>query len=346
MPDPIRVLIVDDSLLFREGLRKGLKQFPDIQIVGVAVDPFEAKEKILTLHPDVLSLDVEMPRMDGIKFLRSFLPQYPMPVVVISSLRESVFEAMDAGAIDFIAKPDDSNADKTAFLRDVAEKMRIASKANLAFRGDCRGTISLSVDGLRGPVDPSRIIAIGASTGGTEAIFSILTKFSANMPGIVVVQHMPAGFTKLYAERLNAACALEVLEARDGDEVCPGRVLIAPGDFQMRVIKKGGGYIVALDRSPKVNGHRPSVDVLFDSVAAAAGGAGVGTILTGMGSDGARGLKKMREAGGYTIGQDERSSVVYGMPMAAYMMGSVMIQLPLYRVADELTRVLSEPRKY
>jgi two-component system chemotaxis response regulator CheB len=268
------------------------------------------------------------------------MPQFPLPVIVISSLRESVFEAMDAGALDFIPKPEKTD-DAAAFARSLAEKIRVSAKAKLAYRGGAPSGIELGMDGVKGAVDPRIVVAIGASTGGTEAIFSILTKFSGNMPGFVIVQHMPAGFTKLYAERLNAACVLDVKEAADGDAVRPGRVLIAPGDYQMRVVRDGAGYAVRCDRSPKVNGHRPSVDVLFDSVADAAGKNSLGVILTGMGADGASGLKKMRDVGGYTLGQDERSSVVYGMPMAAYMSGAVMAQLPLYRIPDEMTRKLS-----
>jgi two-component system chemotaxis response regulator CheB len=337
----IKVLIVDDSLLFREILQKGLRQFKDIEIIGIAVDPFDAKDKILALRPDVITLDVEMPRMDGIKFLRKLMPQFPLPVIVISSLRESVFEAMDAGALDFIPKPEGSGDDTAVFVQNLAEKIRVASKAKLAFRGGVRSGIEMGMEGLKVPVDPRVVVAIGASTGGTEAIFSILTKFSGNMPGFVIVQHMPAGFTKLYADRLNKACALEVKEAADGDEVRPGLVLLAPGDYQMRVVRRGAGYAVVCDQSAKVNGHRPSVDVLFDSVADAGGQYSMGIILTGMGADGSKGLKRMRDVGCYTLGQDERSSVVYGMPMAAYITGAVMVQLPLYRIPDEICRKLS-----
>jgi two-component system chemotaxis response regulator CheB len=339
--DTIKVLIVDDSLLFRDVMKKGLRQFGDIEVIGVAADPFEAKDKIIALRPDVVTLDVEMPRMDGIKFLKKLMPQFPVSVVVVSSLKESVFEAMDAGAIDFIAKPDLQGDGTQPFLLDVAEKIRAASKAKHAFRRSVKDDIELAVEGVRGFVDPNKVVAIGASTGGTEAIYSMLTKFSNNMPGIVIVQHMPAGFTKLYADRLNEACNLEVLEAQSGDAVVPGRVLIAPGDYQMRIARKDAGYVVVCDQSQKVNGHRPSVDVLFDSVANTVGHNALGIILTGMGSDGAKGLKKIRDVGGYTIGQDERSSVVYGMPMAAYVSGAVMVQLPLYRIPDEICRKLS-----
>ncbi|MDR0851774.1 MAG: chemotaxis response regulator protein-glutamate methylesterase [Clostridiales Family XIII bacterium] len=341
----IKVLIVDDSLLFRDVLQKGLKQYEDIEVIGAAADPFEAKDQIIALRPDVVTLDVEMPRMDGIKFLRKLMPQFPVPVIIISSLKESVFEAMDAGAIDFISKPDLQGEGIPAFLGEVAEKIRIASSARRAFHRSVKEDITLDVEGVRGQVDPGNVIAIGASTGGTEAIFSVLTKFSDNMPGIVIVQHMPSGFTKLYAERLDAECNLEVLEAKSGDEIIPGRVLIAPGDYQMRIVRSGCGYAVFCDQSPKVNGHRPSVDVLFESAADVVGQKALGIILTGMGADGAKGLKKIREVGGYTIGQDERSCVVYGMPMAAYVSGAVMVQLPLYRIPDEICRKLSSINK-
>jgi two-component system chemotaxis response regulator CheB len=339
----IKVLIVDDAMLFREVLKRELSKFADIEIIAVANDPFDAKDKILALRPDVVTLDIEMPKMDGIKFLRHLLPQFPVPVVVISSLKESVFEAMDAGAIDFEAKPDDQNEGLQEFITNVAEKIRIAARSKPAFRKQPASSIDLAPIGVSGPINPKKLVAIGASTGGTEAIYSMLSKFSINMPPIVVVQHMPAVFTQLYAQRLDRTCALIVKEAVDGDVLAPGKVLIAPGDFHMRVIKNGSSYIVKLDQSEKVNGHRPSVDVLFDSVAAAAGSDSLGIILTGMGTDGAQGLRHIRDLGGYTIGQDERSSVVYGMPMAAKLLGGVVLQLPLYRIADELCKRLSSP---
>lgn len=337
--EKIKVLIVDDSLLFRETLSKGLRQFSFIEIVGVAGDPFEASDKILELKPDVITLDVEMPRMDGIKFLKKLLPSYAVPVIVISSLKESVFEAMNAGAVDFVGKPLPGE-DPAEFIREVSSKIKGASKAKVAFRR-AAAKIELTTEGIRGRVDPRSLIAIGASTGGTEAIFSMLTKFSANMPGILIAQHMPAGFTKLYADRLNKSCELTVKEAEDGDIIRPGNVLVAPGDYNMTVKERQGIYIARCEKSEKVNGHRPSVDVLFDSVAKNIGKYAMGIILTGMGSDGANGLLKMRQAGAYTIGQDEKSSVVYGMPMAAYKAGAVMQQSPLFRIPDDIIRKFS-----
>jgi len=344
MPDKpkIRVLIIDDSLLFREVISKGLASDSRIEVVGFASDPFEAKDKIPELDPDVLTLDIEMPRMDGIKFLRHLLPQYPLPVIVLSMLKASVFEAMDAGAIDFVAKPENLQDDNSQFFVDLKSKIIAASETRYGYRRHVKSEIHLEPEGVRGSVDAKTIIAIGASTGGTDAINSMLTKFSSNMPGMVIVQHMPAGFTTLYAKRIDSASLLSVREAADGDEVLPGHVLIAPGDYHMTVEKTVTGYVVRCSQGAKVKGHRPSVDVLFNSVAEAAGSNAIGVILTGMGTDGAAGLKRIRNYGGYTIGQDERSSVVYGMPMAAYVSGAVMTQLPLYRIPDELIRKLSE----
>jgi len=339
--EKIKVLIIDDSLLFREVMAQGLASDSRIEVVGFASDPFEAKDKIPELDPDVLTLDIEMPRMDGIKFLKYLLPQYPLPVIVLSMLKASVFEAMDAGAIDFVPKPENLQDDNSSFFYDLKSKIIAASETRFGYRRHIKSEIHLEPEGVHGPVDASNIVAIGASTGGTDAINSMLTKFSSNMPAIVIVQHMPAGFTALYAKRIDAESQLSVKEAEDGDEVRPGQVLIAPGDYHMAVEKGPAGYKVRCFQGTKVNGHRPSVDVLFESVAEAAGSKGIGIILTGMGTDGAAGLKRIRDYGGYTIGQDERSSVVYGMPMAAYVSGAVMTQLPLYRIPDELIRKLS-----
>ncbi|GHU68018.1 chemotaxis response regulator protein-glutamate methylesterase of group 2 operon [Clostridia bacterium] len=341
MPKKIKLMVLDDSLLFREVMVQGFHNDALIEIVGFASDPFEATEKIPALEPDVLTCDIEMPRMDGIKFVRRLMSQYPLPVIVVSSLAIGVFEALDAGALDFIRKPENLNEGHAKFFADLRGKIIAASQAKFAFRRRENIGIHIEPEGVRGAVNSRNIIAIGASTGGTDAINSVLTKFSSHMPGIVIAQHMPAEFTKLYAQRLDEMSNLSVKEAEDGDEVLPGRVLIAPGDFHMCLEKRAAGYAVRCENTPKVNGHRPSVDVLFRSVAETAGNDAIGVILTGMGADGAEGLKKIREFGGYTIGQDERSSVVYGMPMAAYMLGAVMVQLPLYRVPDEILRKLN-----
>jgi two-component system chemotaxis response regulator CheB len=343
----IKVLAIDDSILFREAITKGMARFSDIRVVGSAVNPLDAKDKIIALRPDVVTLDIEMPHMDGVKFLRSLMSQYPLPVVVISSLTESVFDAMSAGALDFIPKPDYAGAGPRGlndFMDEVASRIRAAAAARISRRCDAPEGIDLPAAGLSAPADPANVIAIGASTGGAEAIVSILTKYTSNMPGFVIAQHMPAGFTGLFAQRLNSMSQLEVKEAANGDVVMPGRALIAPGGRHVRVRRAGRGYVVSTDGRGKVNGHIPSVDVLFESVAKSAGAGAIGVILTGMGSDGAAGLKMIRDAGGYTIGQDENSSAVYGMPMAAMVAGAVMAQMSLYRIPDEIIRHLEGGR--
>lgn len=335
----IRVLVVDDSILFRETLSKELKKDPEIEIVGMAGDPFEARDKIVQLRPDVLTLDVEMPKMDGIEFLRKLMPQYPMPVIVSSTVRESVFDALDAGAVDFVAKPDMKKTGSVeAYGRDMVSKVKIAAKAKLKLQ---RGNVLERPKPAGYSLNSNSIIAIGASTGGTEAIFNILTKLPADMPGIVMVQHMPPGFTELYAERLNKACALTVREAKNNDPIKKGTALLAPGDMQMSVVKSVGGYSVKVYHGEKVTGHRPSADVLFDSVADVAGRNAIGVILTGMGSDGAKGLLKLRQTGAYTIGQDEASCVVYGMPMVAFKNGAVAKQLNLHKIPQEICNHLA-----
>ena len=329
-------------MLFREIIRKALGEDSRIELVGFAGNPFDAKDMIPELKPHVITLDIEMPRMDGIKFLRRLMPQYPVRVVVVTSLSASVFEAIDAGAVDFISKPGNMDEDLERFIADFKEKIFAAAQARLTYQRSADEGILLEADGVRGIIDPRNVIAIGASTGGTDAIGSIITKFSSNMPGIVVAQHMPAGFTELYAKRLDALSNLSVKEAADGDPVLPSRALIAPGGFHMTVEQSGAGYCVRCEKGEKAGGHRPSVDALFRSVAEAAGPRALGVILTGMGKDGAAGLKAIRDSGGYTIGQDKDSSVVYGMPMAACESGAVMKQLPLYRIPDEIIKRLSK----
>jgi two-component system chemotaxis response regulator CheB len=350
----IKVLIVDDSVLFREALARELRKDPYIVVVGTASDPFDARDKIIALKPDVMTLDVELPKMNGIEFLRRLLPQYPFPVIVSSSLADAVFDAIDAGAVDFVAKPAAGAGMMEAYAADMIAKVKIAADINVAdkFKTASRARPAprpqpIPVAGktlLRAvrPSDKDRLIAIGASTGGTEAIFNVLTKLPADIPGTVMVQHMPGGFTKLYAERLNKACAFEVREAEDNDLVTPGLALLAPGgDYQMKLVKGPKGYAVKLIDTEKVSGHKPSVDFLFDSVADAAGSKAIGVILTGMGADGAKGLLKMRARGAYTIGQDPGSCVVYGMPMVAYNTGAVVKQLPLDQIAQEIYGRLS-----
>ncbi|NLM50896.1 MAG: chemotaxis response regulator protein-glutamate methylesterase [Clostridiaceae bacterium] len=335
----IDVLIVDDSLFFREFITKELSKDEGLNIVGTAADAFEARDKIVSLNPQVLILDVEMPKMNGIDFLLKLMPQHPIPVIVVSSISSNVFDAMRAGAVDFVSKPDFSNqTSKEAFIRELVIKTKIASIAKVAhFKKDPDSSqVKGSLDrGIREDL----IIAIGASTGGTEAIYQVLKGLPKETPPVVIVQHMPPIFTRMYAERLNNSCELYVKEAENGDFLAPGKVLIAPGDFHMRLVKKGARYAVECFTGEKINGLRPAVDVLFNSVAELAKKNAIGVILTGMGADGAKGLLKMRENGAYTIGQDEASCVVYGMPKAAFDMGAVEKQLPLNKISEEIIRL-------
>lgn len=339
---PIKVLVVDDSIVFRELLVQNLGKDPAIQIVGTAKDPFEARDAILALHPDVMTLDIELPRMNGIEFLRKLMPQYPLPVVVISSLSEKVFDAMNAGAVDFVAKPAvSSRAQLEDFVKnELLVKIKIASTArisNIKKIAMAHEEQHLAVKGK------NLVVAIGASTGGTEAIFSVVKEFGVDIPGIVVVQHMPPGFTEMYAKRLNDQCRIQVKEARTGDRVLPGTMLIAPGgDMHMHLVKVNGSYQVEIKKGPRVNGHCPSVDVLFESVAKMAGKDALGIILTGMGGDGAKGLLSMRKAGARTIGQDESTCVVYGMPKVAYDLGAVEFQEKLSNIPQRTYALLNK----
>lgn len=336
----IRVLVVDDSLLFRETLAREINKDFGIEVVGTASDPFVARDKILELKPDVVTLDVEMPKMDGIAFLKKLMPQYPLPVIVVSSIGETVFNALDAGAVDFVNKPDMTRGGSmNSFINELIIKIKIASTAKVA--NHKKNYTAAKIVTSKGVDISDTIVAIGASTGGTEAIYSIITTLPRDMPGILVVQHMPPVFTRLYAERLNNSCSLEVKEAADGDLVKPGRVLVGAGDYHLRLAKGPSGYYVKSTQGEKVSGHCPSVDVLFDSVAEVAKSKAVGIILTGMGSDGAKGLLNMKKQGAYTIGQDEKSSIVYGMPMVAYNIGAVQKQLPLDKISQEICNYLS-----
>lgn len=339
----IKVLIVEDSLLMREMLAQLLANDPVIDVVATASDPYAARDKILAFDPDVMTLDVELPRMNGIEFLQRLMPQYPIPIVVVSAAGEKVLDALDAGAVDFVVKPDmRSRYSMEAFVNELTVKIKIAATSKVApHKKACKMVQAI---GTTGQGDRNRLIAIGASTGGTEAVYTIIKTFGANMPGTVVVLHMPPVFTALYAQRLNSLCTVEVREAQNGDVVLPGRVLIAPGDHHMRVRRAQGEYIVECAPGARVNGHCPSVDVLFDSVAKEAGRKAVGVILTGMGNDGAQGLLAMRRAGAATIGQDEQSCVVYGMPKAALDIGAVQEQAALEQISRKLVLLLSGER--
>lgn len=339
---PIKVIVVDDSLLFRNLLVQSLNSDPNIEVVAQAGNPYEARDAIVKYKPDVMTLDIELPRMSGIEFLKKLMPQYPLPVVVISALNGKVFEALEAGAVEFVNKPTGLNKGQleTFLQRELVTKVKIASTAKV---GKLK-KVDSSVSGQLSGTSTDRIVAIGASTGGTEAIFEVVRQFHRDIPGVVIVQHMPPGFTQMYAERLNNQCEVAVKEAQTGDRVLQGQVLIAPGDKQMRVVKVGNSYQVECRGTEKVNGHCPSVEVLFNSVAKVAGAKAVGIILTGMGGDGAKGLLAMRQAGAQTIGQNEASCVVYGMPKVAYDIGAVQHQLELSAIAGKVYKLLKNEK--
>ncbi len=334
----IKVLVVDDSMLFREVLSRGLSSDPAIEVVATAGDPYEARDMILKYNPDVMTCDVEMPKMNGLDFIRKLLPQYPLPVIVVSAVNGIVFDAMNAGAVDFVVKPDLRHVNSVEhFLKDMITKVKVASAAKVRLR---LAEEPHKMDGSTISPTDQKVIAIGASTGGTEAILQVLRGLPVNIPGIVIVQHIPPAFSRMFAERLNASLPLEVKEAVTGDMVMPGRVLIAPGDQHMKLVKAGNHYRVECSPGEKVNGHCPSVDVLFESVARAAGENAIGVILTGMGYDGAKGLLAMRRRNARTLGQDEETSVVYGMPKVSFNLGAVEKQLPLQKIASGICSLL------
>jgi two-component system chemotaxis response regulator CheB len=339
-----RVLIVDDSAIVRKILSEALAAEADLEVVGTAPDPYVARDKILALKPDVLTLDIEMPRMDGLTFLRKLMHFHPMPAVVISSLAQpsckAAIEALELGAVEVLAKP--GGPYSVGELRDsLAAKIRAAASARLrplraAAPGSRQAAALPPTAAVRTSFPAGTILAIGASTGGTEAIAAVLTKMPANAPPIVIAQHIPPIFSRAFADRLNGICAIEVREAQDNDEVRPGLALIAPGDLHMVLRKAAARYYVSVKTGPRVCYQRPSVDVLFASVAEAAGGSAVGALLTGMGTDGAQGLLKMRHAGAHTIAQDEATCVVYGMPREAVEIGAAERVLGLPAIAPAM----------
>ncbi len=345
MGDRIRVLIVDDSAVVRQILKKGLEADPDIEVVGAAPDPFAARDMLVRLKPDVMTLDVEMPKMDGVEFLRRLMPQHPLPVVMVSSLtrkgQQITLDALAAGALDFVAKPA-SNLGRALpeMMGELCEKVKIASRARVSALKTPPRRASATVDTKVLKDSTDKVVAIGASTGGTEALRAVLQCFPRTMPGVVVVQHMPPGFTRSFADQLDGLCPMFVKEADDGDRILPGRVLIAPGDHHLMVKRVGGFYQVAVSDEERVSGHRPSVDVLMDSMAKHVGDNGVGAVLTGMGRDGANGLLAFKNAGGRTIVQDEATSVVYGMPKVAWELGAADEQVPLDKVAERILKGL------
>jgi two-component system chemotaxis response regulator CheB len=356
----IRLLIVDDSALVRKLLTEMLGNVPGIEVVGTAADPYAARERIKQLNPDVITLDVEMPRMDGITFLENLMRLRPMPVVMVSSLTQHgadvTLRALELGAIDFVAKPKIDVAGSLAnYADELIAKVKMAASARVNPRAGAPRLAQMQVDPRRTadavlPVSTSRrvlkttdrIIAIGASTGGTEAIREVLEMLPPDAPAVVISQHIPAAFSKPFADRMNRSSPMAVCEAQDGQYILPGHVYIAPGDRHLLVERDGARYRCRLSDGPHVNRHRPSVDVMFRSVAQNVGPNAIGVILTGMGDDGARGLKEMLEAGSSTIAQDEASSVVWGMPGAAVKLGSAQSVLPLHRIPQEVLQLASD----
>jgi two-component system chemotaxis response regulator CheB len=356
-PRKIRVLIVDDSATVRQTLAAVLESDPEIEVLGVAADPYVAARRIRDEIPDVITLDVEMPRMDGITFLRKLMAQHPIPVVMCSSLTEAgsetLLQALEAGAVDVILKPKIGVAEHLAESRiRICDAVKAAAGARVRGRGDVPPQTfirepekKLTADAMLAAPSgramartTEMIVCIGASTGGTESLRQVLEALPAAAPGIVIVQHMPEKFTASFANRLNGLCEVDVKEAADGDAVLRGRVLIAPGNLHTMIERSGANYHVSVKTGPLVSRHRPSVDVLFRSAARSAGANAVGVIMTGMGDDGARGLEEMKQAGAKTIAQDEASSVVFGMPKEAIARGCVDRIVPLSQIAAELLR--------
>lgn len=341
----IKVLVVDDSAIVRKIFTTELSSDPDIEIIGTAPDPYIARDKILQLKPDVITLDIEMPRMDGITFLRKLMRHYPIPTIVVSSLTpeggDLAMEALDAGAVDVMCKPGAAYTVGDMAV-DLKEKIKAARLVNLAKRAKMPSGPQSGIPRTKTALTKTtnKVIAIGASTGGTQALTTLLSMFPRNIAGTVIVQHMPEKFTKSFADRLNDQCDIEVKEAVDGESVLPGKALIAPGNYHMTLNRSGANYYVQIRKGPLVCRHRPSVEVLFKSVAKYAGQNAVGVMLTGMGGDGAHGMKDMKEAGAFNIAQDESSCVVFGMPNEAIKAGGVDKVEPLTAISDRIIKNL------
>jgi two-component system chemotaxis response regulator CheB len=347
----LKVLIVDDSALVRRLLTEMLSSDPSITVLGTATDAYDAREKIKALNPDVLTLDVEMPRMDGVTFLRNLMRLRPMPVIMVSSLTEKgaevTLDALSIGAVDYLPKPKiDLAATLADYKEELISKVKAAANARLrptpASASASADAILAKRDTLRQLRTTERIIAIGASTGGTEAIKEVLVRLPPDTPGIVITQHIPKLFSGAFARRMDACCQLSVCEAEDGQQILRGHAYIAPGDQHLLLVRDGARYVCRLDQGPPVNRHKPSVDVLFRSVAQQAGRNAIGVILTGMGKDGALGLKEMRDAGARTIAQDEATSIVWGMPGEAVAAGGAADVLPLGDVASRVLQLADE----
>jgi len=348
MTKPIRVLVVDDSAIVRKIFTQELSKHEDITVIGTAPDPYVARDKIVRLKPDVITLDIEMPRMDGLSFLRKLMKYYPIPTIIVSSLTpknsEMALEAMECGAVEVLAKPGGAYSVGDMSVQ-LAEKIRAASQARLSTAVPVeRSAASVAEIGTLSRAlkrTTHKVVAMGASTGGTEALKSVLIQLPSNSPGIVIVQHMPPRFTTAFANRLNGLCQIEVREAKDGDTILPGVALIAPGNYHMLLRRSGARYYAEVKTGPLVCHQRPSVDVLFHSVAQYAGANALGVIMTGMGRDGAKGMLEMRNAGAHTIAQDEASCVVFGMPKEAIRQGGVEFVVSLEEIPSTVLKVLS-----
>ena len=341
--EKIKVLVVDDSAIVRKILSETIAMESDMEVVATAPDPFVARDKILALKPDVLTLDIEMPRMDGLTFLKKLMKFHPMPVIIISSLTDASceisLEALASGAVEVMQKP--GGPYSIGELREgLAQKLRAAAGARVA-QPQPRMAASPQISQMVAGMQNDMVIAIGASTGGTEAIHNVLTQLPANICGIVITQHIPKHFSSSFAQRLNRACSFEVREAEDGDEVRPGRALLAPGDLHMALRSSARGYYVQVQDGPKICYQRPAVDVMFASVANTAKSRAVGVLLTGMGADGAQGMLSMRNAGARTIAQDEQTCVVYGMPREAVKLHAVEEVLPLTSIPGAIVRAVT-----
>ena len=346
----ISVLIVDDSAVVRKVMTEELSRFPDIEVVGTAVDPYVARDKIIKLRPDVITLDLEMPRMDGLSFLAKLMKHYPMPVVVLSSLApknsQNALRALDLGAVDVLCKPGAAHSTKD-ISQSLAQAIRAAASARInvnAVKSDLPVATAEFSSLLAHTTH--KVVAIGASTGGTKAIEMVLRGMPATSPGMVIVQHMPQNFTTSFARRLNEICQVEVREACDNDCVVPGTALIAPGNRHILLNRRGGTYLVNLKNGPRVHFQRPSVDVLFQSVAKNAGRNAVGVLLTGMGVDGAKGLLAMRQNGANTIVQDEKTCVVFGMPKEAIRLGASDEVVPLSKIPSAIIDALKDQQDH
>lgn len=339
-------MVVDDSMVARSLIINGLSEHPGIEVVGYAINALDARQKLPLLRPDVMTMDVEMPGQSGIDFLKKYLPTHPLPVILVSSLNLKVFDALSAGAVDFVRKPDGEKG-REAFINALTQKVLVAATAKVQLTTAApihthrKPGVEVVVPPLGNlPTMDRTLIGLGASTGGTEATLQVMKQLPEDIPGMIIVQHMPPGFTKMYAERLNRLCKMEVREAKSGDEISRGLALVAPADLQARVVRIGTKYTLSCTPGEKVSGHRPSVDALFQSMAEAVNCKMVGIIMTGMGQDGAAGLLAMRKKGAYTIGQDRESSVVYGMPMVANDIGAVCVQASCNNISNILLRHL------